>query len=104
MTHQRPADTAKLIKISEQYNLSEDLRTTMLSDCLFALGEYDQAVEIYKKMQITCQDPILDYYLAVSYLNLLQFPMVEKHLIRYKNLFSQSKASARKAEELNRCV
>ena len=104
MTHQQPADAAKLIKISEQYNLSVDLRTTMLSDCLFALGEYDQVVEIYKKMQNTFQDPILDYYLAVSYLSLLQFSMAEKHLIRYKNLFSQSQASAKKAEELNKIL
>lgn len=104
MTHQQPADAAKLIKTSEQYNLSIDLQTTMLSDCLFALGEYDQAVEIYKEMQNTSQDPILDYYLAVSYLNLLQFSMAEKHLIRYKNLFSQSQASARKTEKLNKIL
>lgn len=72
----------------------------MLSDCLFALGFYDQAAKIFEQMQATSHDPILDYDLAVAYLNLLQFSKAEQHLLHYKQFFSVSEPTARKTEKL----
>lgn len=105
MEHHQPASAGKLLKISEQYHhLSEDLQEIMLSDCLFALGFYDQAAKIFEQMQVTSHDPILDYDLAVAYLNLLQFSKAEQHLLRYKRFFSVSEPAARKTKTLEQLL
>ena len=104
MTHQQPENAAKFLKISEQYNLSDDLRDAMLSDCLLALGFHDKAAEIFEKMKQNSNDPILDYDLAVVYLHLLQFSKAEQHLRSYQRLFSHSQTVTEKTKHLENLI
>lgn len=101
MQHREPADAGKFLMIAEaQYSLPDDLRQTMWSDVLFALGFYDRAAELYEQMQTQSDDPIIDYYLAVSYLHLLKFDRAREHAERYARFFAHDPKYARKAAKL----
>lgn len=102
MQHHEPADAGKLLMIAEaQYSLPDDLRQTMWSDVLLALGFYDRAAELYEQMQAQSDDPIIDYYLAVSYLHLLKFDRAREHAERYAKFFAHDPEYARKAAKLS---
>lgn len=105
MQHQEPADAAKFIEIAaSQYGLSGELEKIMRSDCLMALGFYDQAVELFKELQQGSSDPILEYDLAVSTFHLLRFEEAADHLRAFRRHFSQSHTVAHKADELHTLI
>ena len=105
LQHQEPADAAKFLEIAvSKYELPEELERIMRSDCLIALGFYDQAVDLFEKLQRELPDPILEYDLAVSTFYLLRFEEAAKHLHNFTQYFSQSHTVARKADNLNKLI
>lgn len=105
MQHQEAADAGKMCKIAtEKYQMPDDMKVTMQSDVLFALGFYDKVIPLFQKMQETSVDPILDFYLAVSYLYLLDFEKANQHLALYESYFSHSPQKAQKTAHLRRLV
>lgn len=105
MQHKKAADAGKLYKIAtEKYHLPDDIKLVMQSDVLFALGFYDQVIPIYEQMRETSADPILDFYLAVSYLHLLDFQKAHQHLTVYESYFSHSPQKAQKMAQLRKLI
>lgn len=105
MEHQEPADAAKFLEIAvSQYGLSGEPEKIMRSDCLFALGFYDQALELFKELQLGSSDPILEYDLAVSNFHLLHFEEAAEHLQDFLRYFSQAHTVAHKTNELQKLI
>lgn len=105
LQHQEPVDAAKFLEIAaSQYELSGELEKIMRSDCLIALGFYDQAAKVFKELQQELPDPILEYDLAVSTLYLLRFEEAAEHLQAFMQYFSQSHTAAHKADELYKLI
>lgn len=105
MQHKEAADAGKLYMLAvDKYKLPDDLKTSMQSDILFALGFYDKVIPIFKKMKETSVDPILDFYLAVSYLYLLDFEKADQHLTLYERYFSHSPHKAHMLAHLRNLV
>ena len=105
MQHQEPADAAKSLEIAvSQYDLSGKLERIMRSDCLIALGFYDQAVVLFKELQKESPDPILEYDLAVSTFHLLRFEEAAEHLRIFMQYFSRDHMVAHKADELYKLI
>lgn len=105
MQHREAADAGKLYRIAiEKYHLPDDINTAMQSDILFALGFYDQVVPIYEKMLETSIDPVINFYLAVSHLFLLDFEKAHQHLNLYESYFSHSPQKAQKVTHLRELV
>ncbi len=105
MQHQEPADAAKLMEIAvSQYEIPKEMENIMKSDCLLALGFYDQAEVLFKAILKEMPDPILEYDLAVCSLYLLHFEEAAEHLRTFKRYFSQSHRVAHQADSLDRLV
>ena len=105
MQHQEPADAAKFLEIAaSQYELPEELERIMRSDCLMALGFYDQAEGLFKELQQGSSDPILEYNLAVSTFYQLRFEDAARHLQTFAQYFSQSHKVAHKVDDLHRLI
>lgn len=105
LQHQEAADAAKSLEIAaSQYELPEELKIIMRSDCLMALGFYDRVVELFKELQQESPDPILEYDLAVSTFHLLRFEEAAEHLQAYKQYFSQSHTATHKADDLRKLI
>lgn len=105
MQHREAAEAGKLYLIAtEKYHLPDDIVLSIQSDVLFALGCYDQVAPIYEKMKETSPDPVLDFYLAVSYLYLLDFEKAHQHLTLYESYFSHSPQKAQKVAHLRKLV
>lgn len=105
MQHKEAADAGKLWKIATgDYQMPDDVKQTMQSDVLFALGFYDQVVPLFLKMKETSTDPVLDFYLAVAYLHLLDFERAHRYLATYERYFSHSPEKAQKTAHLRRLV
>jgi len=105
MQHQEPADAARSLEIAvSQYKFPEELEKIMRSDCLMALGFYDQAIRLFKEMQQKSPEPILEYDLAVSAFHLLHFEEAAEHLQAYMQYFSQSHTVAHKTNDLHKLI
>ena len=106
MQHQEPADAARFLETAvSRYDFPEELEKIMRSDCLFALGFYDQAVELFKELQQQeSPDPVLEYDLAVSAFHLLHFEEAAEHLQAYMQCFSQSHTVAHKTNDLHKLI
>lgn len=105
MQHQEPANAAKFLEIAtSQYELPEELEKIMRSDCLMALGFYDQAEGLFKELQQGSPDPILEYNLAVSTFYQLRFEDAARHLQAFAQYFSQSHTVAHKVDDLHRLI
>lgn len=105
MKLQEPINAAKFYYTSsKQYSLNKDLQQTMLSDILLSLGFYDKALPIFNEMKKTSNDPIIDYYLAISHLHLLNFDLADKHLQNAEHYFSQSTQLRQKISELRMII
>lgn len=105
MQHQEPADAARFLEVAvSQYEFPEDLEKIMRSDCLMALGFYDQVIELFKEMQQESPEPILEYDLAVSAFHLLHFKEAAEHLQTYMQYFSQSHTVAHKTSDLHKLI
>lgn len=105
MQHQEPADAARFLEVAiSQYGFSGKLEKIMRSDCLMALGFYDQAEGLFKELQQELPDPILEYDLAVSTFHLLRFEDAANHLRAFRRYFSQSHTAAHKADELHEFI
>ena len=103
MQHQEVTDAARLMEIAvSRYQLPKELEKVMMSDCLMALGFYDQAERLFKGLQQKSADPILEYDLAVVTFYLLRFEEASKHLHSFMQYFSQSHTVAHHADDLNR--
>lgn len=101
MQHKEAADAGKLYMLAaDKYKLPYDLKVSMQSDVLFALGFYDKVIPLFEKAKETSMDPILDFYLAVSYLYLLDFEKAHKHLSLYERYFSHSPHKAQMTSHL----
>ena len=81
---------AKMYYASLKYKICDHLQNGILSDCLFGLGFYDKAVKIYLDMKKENNDPIIDFYLAITYLHLLQFDKAAECLNHVKSLYTSS--------------
>lgn len=81
---------AKMYCASLKYKISDHLQNVMLSDCLFGLGFYDKVEEVYLDMKKESNDPIIDFYLAITYLHLLQFEKAAECLNHVKSLYTGS--------------
>lgn len=96
-----PVNAAKFyFASSKKYKLNKDLKYTILSDILLSLGFYDKALPIFNEMRVSNNDPIIEYYLAISHLHLLNFDLADKHLRNAECYFSQSIQLRQKIEEL----
>lgn len=105
LQHQEPADAARFLEVAvSQYKLPEELKRIMQSDCLMALGFYDQAIRLFKEMQQESPEPILEYDLAVSAFHLLHFEEAAEHLQAYMQYFSQSHMVAHKTNDLHKLI
>ena len=105
MQHQEPAGAAKFLEIAvSQYEFPEELEKIMRSDCLMALGFYDQVIELFKEMQQESPEPILEYDLAVSAFHLLHFEEAAEHLQAYMQYFSQFHTVAHKTNDLHKLI
>ncbi len=101
MEHHEPADAGKLLLIAgTRYSLPEETMKVMLSDVLFALGFYDKVAPLFEQMQAHSADPIIEYYLAVTYLHLLKFDLARSHAESYGRYFAHSPDYAHKAAKL----
>lgn len=105
MQHQEAADAGKLLEtMANKYELSDGIKQVMRGDILFALGFYDQVLPIFEKMKKDSRDPILDYYLAVCNLHVLNFDKANQHLSEYEKYFSHSPEAAQRAEHLRNLI
>lgn len=105
MQHQEAADAGKFLKIAiSNYKLPDDMVLIMQSDCLFALGFYDRAAEVFKHMQENSNDPIIEYCLAVCECYLLHFDKANEHLHIFKKYFSNSTDYAQKVARLQKLI
>lgn len=95
MQNRQPEAAGKVYMFAaEKYKLPEDLKRVMLSDVLFAQKHYEQAIPLFQKMKETSKDPILDYYLAVSWYFAGDVEKADRHLAEYERYFSHSTESA----------
>lgn len=105
MVNQKYSEAALLYKrVTNEYHLSEEMQDIMRSDFLFALGFYDVVIPLYEEMQRTTDDPILDFYLAVSYLQILEIEKADYHLSKFEKFFSHSPIFAQKRSWLRSLV
>lgn len=105
MNNKMPCEAAKFYYIADKrYDIDDDLKNVIQSDFLFALKFYDKAIEIYKKMLNQNSDPIIDFYLAVSYFYLLNFEKAEYHLNKYKEFFSSSPDASKNINRLSNLI
>lgn len=105
MQHKEAADAGMLYKIAtNKYCLKDGIKNAMQSDILFALGFYDQAITLHLKIKENSADPVLDFYLAVSYLHVLDFEKAHQHLAIYERYFSHSTHTAQKVEHLRMLI
>ena len=105
MQNKEAADAGKLYKIAtEKYRIPDDMKNTMHSDVLFALGCYDKVIPLFQKMKETSVDPILDFYLAVAYFYMLDFEKAHQFLAVYEHYFSHSPQKSQKSAHLRQLV
>ena len=105
MQHKKPSDAGKLYMLAtNKYGLPDETKLVMQSDVLLGLGFYDQTLPLLHQMKETYSDPILDYYLAVSYLHVLEFEKSHQYLSIYEQYFSHSPQNANNISRLRTII
>lgn len=105
MHHGEELDAWSLLVLArDRYNLPQEEYERLVSDPLFALAFYDQVIPIYLKMLEGNHNPIIYFYLAVSYFYTLRFEDAVVWLTEFDKYFSHDPNDTERSRTLRALI